>query len=125
MQQQQDDNNSNDNNARSNLNIIPFECTLSTCPRDLFALWEEYKFGLGGRKPAERFTRRERGNVKYKFHRRKVFWDRVSEMIRGGHTYHTAIDELYRIYGQQKPVTDIINEMRDDRKRQLLRTRKF
>ena len=35
---------------------VPYEATLSNCPRSLFELWQEYEFGLQGRKAARRFT---------------------------------------------------------------------
>ena len=35
---------------------VPYEATLSNCPRSLFELWQEYEFGLQGRKAAKRFT---------------------------------------------------------------------
>jgi hypothetical protein len=52
--------------------------------------------------------------VRYKFHRRKVVWDRIAQMIRQGHTYLTAIDEIYQVYGESSTVTEIINRMRTD-----------
>ena len=39
---------------------VPYEATLSNCPRSLFELWQEYEFGLQGRKAAKRLTSRER-----------------------------------------------------------------
>ena len=91
------------------------ERALCSKPRDLFQLWEEFEFGIGGRKAAKRFSTRERGRVKYKYHRRKVVWDKIQELIRRGHTHHTAIDEILRTYGEDKTVTEIINLMRRDR----------
>ena len=35
---------------------VPYEVTLSNCPRSLFELWQEYEFGLQGWKAAKRFT---------------------------------------------------------------------
>jgi hypothetical protein len=58
-------------------------------------LWEEYEFGIEGRKAARGFYLRERGKNKYKYHQRKVVWDRIEEKIRQRHTYHTAIDSLH------------------------------
>jgi hypothetical protein len=119
-QQQQDtcdhqQHSTDENNTATAPDNVPFATTLSSQPRSLFELWEEYEFGLGGRKAAKRFSTRERGRVRYKYHRRKVVWDKVQEMIRRGHTYHTAIDELYQKYGEQSTVTEIINRMRRDR----------
>ncbi|KAF0729200.1 hypothetical protein Ae201684P_010677 [Aphanomyces euteiches] len=34
---------------------------LSKRPRDLYELWKEYEFGLGGNKPAKHFTEKEHG----------------------------------------------------------------
>jgi Transcriptional activator of glycolytic enzymes len=88
--------------------------TLSKCPKNLYLLWEEYEFGLHGRKPAKRFTTRERGQDRFKYNRRKIVWDQISKMIRQGHSYLTAINVLYQIY-RDNSVTDIINKMRTDR----------
>jgi hypothetical protein len=50
--------------------------TLAPTPRTLAELWEEYQFGIGGRKPAKDFEAHERGNetngVKQKYYRRKL-----------------------------------------------------
>ena len=114
-QQQNDDNSNNSTHIIVDDNNIPFASTLCSKPRDLYQLWEEYEFGIGGRKPASKFSTRERGRVKYKYHRRKVVWDKIKEMIRRGHSNHTAIDELYRTYGERTTVTEIINNMRRDK----------
>jgi FtsZ-binding cell division protein ZapB len=94
------------------------EATLSKHPKNLYKLWEEYEFGMEGRKAARKFNLRERGKNKYKYHRRKVVWDRIEEKIRQGHTYHTAIDSLYEQYGRDLSVTAIINKMRKERMEQ-------
>ena len=39
----------------------PKRALLSKAPRDLYRLWDEYEFGLYGRKAARRFTPEERG----------------------------------------------------------------
>jgi hypothetical protein len=109
------ENNSNNSNTIIDNDTIPFASTLCSKPRDLYQLWDEFEFGVGGRKAAKRFSTRERGRVKYKYHRRKVVWDKVQEMIRRGHSNHTAIAELYRTYGEKSTVTEIINMMRRDR----------
>jgi hypothetical protein len=89
--------------------------TLSPNPRDLHSLWQEYEFGIGGRKAARLFTAAERGRVKYTYHRRKVVWDQVALMIRAGHTAQTAIDRICEVHGVNRSVTQIINRMRRDR----------
>jgi len=89
--------------------------SLSPTPRDLHVLWQEYEFAVGGRKPAKLFTASERGRVKYTYHRRKVVWDTVAELIRRGHTAQTAIDLILQTYGENTTTTKIINQMRRDR----------
>jgi hypothetical protein len=48
---------------------------LSSCPRNLLLLWQEYLYGLEGNKVAKHFTSVEHGRVKFKFFRRKCFWE--------------------------------------------------
>ena len=84
-------------------------------PRDLYQLWNEYTQGLQGNKPASQFTTPERGRWKHKYTRRKVFWDFVKGMINAGQTINIAIDRLYQVYGRDKSVTAIINQLRRDR----------
>ena len=73
---------------------VPYEATLSNCPKSLFELWQEYKFGLQGQKSAKRFTSQERGRVKYKYHRRKVVWDTILRLLGRGHSIHTGVGEI-------------------------------
>ena len=89
---------------------------LSATPRDLHTLWQEYQVGLGGRKPARLFTAWERGRVKHKYTRRKVVWDTVDRLVRGGLTANVAIDRIYDTYGRNATVTKIINNMLSDRR---------
>jgi Transcriptional activator of glycolytic enzymes len=103
------------NGAGANNDTIPYEATLSNSPKDLHVLWQEYEFGLQGRRAAKRFTTRERGRVRYKYHRRKVVWDKIAQMIHQGYSCYTAVDAIYRVYGPDKTVTEIINLMRVDR----------
>ena len=91
-----------------------YEGTLSKNPKDMYALWEEYEFGVEGRKPARSFSIRERGRNRYSYSRRKVVWKKVEALIRNGHTYISAIDLLYVKYGRHTPVTTIINRMRSE-----------
>lgn len=88
--------------------------TLSRCPRDLYTLWIEYEYGLDGRKPARQFTARERGQVKFKYSRRKLAWDAIDRMIRSGSTAQVACDRIYSVYGREKSVTQLIECLRRD-----------
>lgn len=91
--------------------------SLSSCPRTLFVLWNEYEFGIGDRKAAKLFSSVERGRVKHKYSLRKVFWDQVIKMIRHGYTAHTAVDKIYEVYSCRNSVTKILQRMKNDRKR--------
>jgi hypothetical protein len=55
--------------------------TLSPHPRSIHTLWQEYEFGIGGRKSVKHFTAAEQGKVKYNYHRRKVVWDTIAELV--------------------------------------------
>jgi hypothetical protein len=61
-----------------------FAATVSPTPRTLHELKREHKFGITGRKAATYFAAQERGRVKHKHTRRKVAWDKIGEMVRGG-----------------------------------------
>jgi len=52
-----------------NVTLSP-AASLSPLPRTLHALWHEFEFGIGGRKPARDFTASERGGKnKHSFYR--------------------------------------------------------
>ena len=67
---------------------------LSRTPRTLCILWEEYTVDIGGLKAARLFTPHERGRSKFTYTKRKVVWDKVSEMVRAGDTADLAIDKI-------------------------------
>jgi hypothetical protein len=89
--------------------------SLSSRPTDLYVLWKEYEFGIGGRKAAKDFTYRERGASRAIFCRRKVFLDVVLRLISDGYTHETAIDHIYNHYGKQKSVTQILMCIRKEK----------
>jgi hypothetical protein len=91
--------------------------SLSPCPRNLYDLWAEYVFGIGGRKPASQFTHLERGKSRHKYLLRNVIWRMVLRMVKRGLTSDTAIDHIYSVNGAGTSVTKIINAIIDDRKR--------
>ena len=99
----------NERNVRQN-------ATLSSAPRTLHTLWEEYTTGLGVAKAAKDFTSMERGAVKHKYTRRKVFWDSISRMINSGLSADVAIDQIYVAYGKRNPVSKILKDMAKDRR---------
>jgi hypothetical protein len=88
---------------------------LSKAPRTLFDLWEEYAFGMAGRKAAKDFTSFERGACRYVYCRRKVFWDCVSKHVNAGYLAVTAIDRILDAYGRSLTVTSILILMSRDK----------
>ena len=78
--------------------------------KTLHALWLEYEFGIGNsRKAAKDFTpQQERGRVKHLYCRRKLVWDKVSEMVRSGWDAAEACNKIYEVNGVQEPITNII-----------------
>jgi hypothetical protein len=126
-------NNNNDNNNNTNNNeaeaqqngdmeldaeeeeVAGPDATLSTTPRNVYLLWQEYTHGIGGRKAAKDFTPAERGREKCKYSRRKIVWDVINTMIRAGFTSQAAVDKIYEVYGQRSTTSSIIERMRADR----------
>ena len=61
------------------------------------------------------FTSREQGANRFTYRRRRVFWDKVTELIRAGHTSFTAIDLISNAY-RNRSVTQTINAMLKDKR---------
>jgi hypothetical protein len=97
------------------------QAKLSKAPRDLFVLWKEYEQGLDGRKPAKDFTENERGQDRYNYYRRHIFWEQVEKLIGRGNTADCAIDQIKAVYGQSSSVTAVINQMKKDRAMRIQR----
>ena len=110
------ENNNNNNGGRGQVAVGGIGvATLTRAPRTLYELWDEYMSGMGGRKPARLFTREERGRVKYKYCRRKIVWDCVATLVNAGLTSDVACDRIYAVYGVNTTVTQIINQMKNDK----------
>ena len=107
--------NADDAAGNASENGVPFVATLSACPRDLYTLWQEWEFGIAGRKPAKTFTRQERGRVKFKYSRRLLVWEVLAHLVRAGYTSHAACDKLYEIYGH-RTVSELIDKIRVDKR---------
>ena len=90
--------------------------TLTRNPRNIHELWDEWQFGIGNRRATKDFDDKDRGRCKYTFHRRKVAWDKISEMVRSGWNSAEACNRIYTVYGRRSSITTIINVMRKDRK---------
>ena len=63
------------------LNWRETNARLSSHPRYLHMLWNEYAFGVGINKATKLFNPGKHGKVKHKYCLRKVFLDTVDEMI--------------------------------------------
>ncbi|KAG9408424.1 hypothetical protein AC1031_021663, partial [Aphanomyces cochlioides] len=85
---------------------------LSKRPRDLYELWKEYEFGIGGGKPAKSFNEKERGASKFMYSFRLNYWRLIDDMIKRGYTSDTAIDAIYAKYGRSKSATCVLTQLR-------------
>ena len=83
---------------------VDSRAVLSKRPRTLHVLWQEYEFGIAGKKAAKLFTVAERGRNKHAFCLRKPFWELVVSMICHGYTNTTAVDKIYEVYGNKSVV---------------------
>ena len=88
---------------------------LSKRPSTLYVLWQEYGFGVAGKKAAKLYSAGERGRNKHAFCLRKPFWELVVTMISHGYTNTTAVDKIYEVYGN-KSVVWTLRLIREDRR---------
>ena len=103
----------------------PRPATLTSCPRELTALWDEWEIGIGGRKPARLFSPQERGRngVKYKFQKRKVIWNVMERLIKTRDcTVGTCVGRINMAYGPVGngpnclSITELSKKMKADEK---------
>ena len=90
--------------------------TLSTGPKSVHDLWQEYQHGIGGRLPARRFRPSERGRCKNTYSRRNLVWKIVKDMILAGLDADVACDRIYQAYGHNKSVSYIIDRIYRDKR---------
>ena len=89
---------------------------LSKSSKDLFILWKEYEFGLGGRKPARLFTVVEKGMMSSVYSKRNKVWTLIQRLINKRHEdSKVVIDSIYDVYGPIS-VTEIIRKIQQDGK---------
>jgi hypothetical protein len=89
--------------------------TLTSRPRDLMQLWEEWTVGIGGdRKAAKDFTTAERNNkvggTKQRFYRRLLVWKTQARLIDGGMSLIAANNRITSITGAST-VTGVITKL--------------
>ena len=56
------------------------------------------------------------GKLKFKYCRRKVFWDCVAKHVLAGYDPATTIDKIHAAYGHSLSVTKILDAMKVDKK---------
>jgi len=70
---------------------------LSKQPTSVLQLWQEYKSGLNGNKPAQQFTMSEQNStkdVKQMWHRRNKVWALIDKMVQSGFSVEVAINRM-------------------------------
>ena len=96
------------------------EAILSPQLRRPVDLWNEYEYGLDGKKPAKSFTKHEKNrdtSTKRRYYRRKQIWDVMSRQIAKGLSPEQAEAELYEVYGAKTSVTAMSDMIVNDRKK--------
>ena len=82
----------------------------------MFVLWDEWMFGIDGRKAAKSFTSAEKNNrkngIKQKYHNRSLVWRVQARLIDGGHSIISANAKIATVTGA-KTVTSTINKLRE------------
>ena len=81
-------------------------------------MWDEYQNGAGGRKPARKFTRSERGqkNADFKYSGRLIVWKCIESLIDKHNTLSTAFTQIRGVY-DHCVMTQLINKMSKDERR--------
>jgi hypothetical protein len=88
--------------------------TLCRNPKTLSILWEEFLNGIGGRLPAQQFTREQRGvlSVRANYCNRKGFWDCMQRLVDKGYTEQAALARISRVYAGS--ITQKLKAIRKD-----------
>ncbi|KAG7340742.1 glycolytic enzyme transcriptional activator [Nitzschia inconspicua] len=90
---------------------------LSSGPKTLHQLWDEYMFGIGGRKPAKDFTPEERKKCRHRYFRRKPVWDCIQHHINYGYSPAAACERIHQCYGYHLSITQILKAFKQDKHR--------
>ena len=66
---------------------------------------------------SESFTASERGSVKFKYCRRKIFWGVIEDLVKRGLSSDVAIDRVYtECGGPNVKVNDVIAQLKQVRR---------
>mmetsp|Transcript_38375 Transcript_38375/g.80445 ORF Transcript_38375/g.80445 Transcript_38375/m.80445 type:complete len:617 (+) Transcript_38375:105-1955(+) len=99
--------------------VVANSATLSNNPRTLMDLWEEFKYGIDGRKPAQQFTKSEKNassGIRQLYWRRNHVWSIMDGLVGSGLTPEEACEEIREVYFEMSN-TKIISAMVADKKR--------
>jgi hypothetical protein len=90
--------------------------TLSPSPKNLYALWQEWYFGIDGRKPAKDFSSRESGGKqKVTYCNHKKFWLLAEHLVCSGCSADDACKKIYDAYGHDSTATSILRRIGKDK----------
>jgi hypothetical protein len=94
--------------------------TLAPNVRDLMVLWNEWEYGVAGRKAAKDWTSVERGGggnrkVKQMYHGRRNIWRIQQHLINKGRSIHSANALIEQTYGINQSITAISMAIARDR----------
>jgi hypothetical protein len=100
------------------LNEVVRPARLVHKPTAVLQLWQEYKVGLNGNKPAQQFTMNERNSsrdLKTMWHRRNKVWALIERMIQRGFSAEMAIHRIEQVYGSNISITTLIQKIQADK----------
>ena len=89
---------------------------LSSRPKSVHDLWNEYQHGIAGNIAAKEFTPRERGRCKNQYSRRNLIWTIVEDLVLAGFDADVACDKVYQSYGHNKSISYIIDRIYKDKR---------
>ena len=95
---------------------VPFENSLCSHPKTLQILWEEWEFGVGGRRAAKTFNASERGAVTTTYFFQNPFWHLCSDLIERGYEPVTAIKKIYHVYVDELTSTKVLKQINKDKR---------
>ncbi len=91
---------------------------LSAKPTLVLQLWQEYKVGLNGNKPAHKFTMSKQNcarDVKQTWQQRNKVWAHIEKMINSGFSAEGAIYRNEQVYVSNISITMLIHKIPADK----------
>ena len=96
------------------LNEVVHHARLTKNITSFTQLWQEYKVGLYGYKPAEQFTMDEQNlsrGMKQMWYRWNMVWALTARMVRNGYSAQVAINRIHAVYGSNISITELIKKI--------------